>query len=142
MGQHPHTPPQPPTQPITFKQKGGVPPKKSENKNGPEWSTLLFRKKNSGGQRQEGVVHHFQQEHNQSYFYLCHDLDSRVRKREVAAVKEWLESGRAVHSMRDHPGHLIPMLGAGWGARLDTEAGTESVRSRWRQSWVSILQDA
>ena len=73
--------------------------------------------------------------------YLCRDLDSRVNEREVAAVEEWLESGRAVHSMRDHPGHVIPMLGAGWGARLDTETGTESVRTRWRQSWVSILQD-
>ena len=42
-----------------------------------------------------------------------------------AAVEEWLGSGKAVHSMRDHPAHFIPMLGAGWGARLDTEAGTE-----------------
>ena len=73
--------------------------------------------------------------------YLCRDLDSRVSEREVAAVEEWLGSGRSVHSMRDHPAHFIPMLGAGWGARLDTEAGAESVRSRWRQSWVSILRD-
>ena len=36
----------PPT--TTFKHEGGVPQKSSENKNGPEWSTLL--EKNSGGQ--------------------------------------------------------------------------------------------
>ena len=73
--------------------------------------------------------------------YLCRDLDSRVSEREVAAVEEWLGSGKAVHSMRDHPAHFIPMLGGGWGARLDTEAGAQSARSRWRQSWVSILRD-
>ena len=38
----------PPTthhRPITFKNEGGVPQKRSEKKNGPEWSTLLILKK-------------------------------------------------------------------------------------------------
>ena len=50
--------------------------------------------------------------------FLCRDLDSRISAREVAAVTEWLQSGRAIHSMRDHPYHNIPLLGAAWGARL------------------------
>ena len=56
--------------PITLKHEGGVPQKTSENKNGPEWSTLLVhQKKNSVGQQEEGhgVVHHLQLEHHQSY---------------------------------------------------------------------------
>ena len=59
----------PSTARTTSKHEGGVPQKSSENKNGPEWSTLLVhQKKNSGGQREEGhgVVHHLQQEHHQS----------------------------------------------------------------------------
>ena len=71
--------------------------------------------------------------------YLCRDLDSRVSEREVAAVEEWLGSGRAVHSMRDHPAHNTPLLGASWGARLDTEE--QNVRHKWARAWDKILTD-
>ena len=71
--------------------------------------------------------------------YLCRDLDSRPSQREVAAVREWLRSGLAIHSMRDHPAHNTPLLGASWGARLDTEAG--SARTLWAGSWAGILRD-
>ena len=71
--------------------------------------------------------------------YLCRDLDSRPSQREVAAVREWLRSGLAIHSMRDNPAHDTPLLGASWGARLDTEAGT--ARSLWAGSWAGILRD-
>ena len=71
--------------------------------------------------------------------YLCRDLDSRVSEREVAAVEEWLWSGRAVHSMRDHPAHNTPLLGASWGARLDTEE--QNVRHKWARAWDKILAD-
>jgi hypothetical protein len=27
-------------------------------------------------------------------------------------------AGKALHSMRDHPAHNTPLLGAAWGARL------------------------
>ena len=50
---------------------------------------------------------------------LSRDLDSRINQREVDAVTEWLESGKAVHVMRDHPGHDTPMLGGMWATRLD-----------------------
>ena len=50
--------------------------------------------------------------------FLSRDLDSRITEREVAAVVEWLQSGQALHVMRDHPGHKVPMLGGTWGARI------------------------
>ena len=50
--------------------------------------------------------------------YLSRDLDSRFGKREAAAVEEWLQSGAAVHTMRDHPQHGVPLLGGLWGARI------------------------
>ena len=69
--------------------------------------------------------------------FLCRDLDSRLSRREVAAVREWQESGRPVHSMRDHPAHNTALLGAAWGARL-----TESnIRHKWRKSWGRMLED-
>jgi len=43
--------------------------------------------------------------------YACRDLDSRLSVREQAAVKKWLESDAILHSMRDHPAHLAPLVG-------------------------------
>lgn len=41
--------------------------------------------------------------------YVClRDCDSRISEREYLAVKEWIESGKSLHVMRDHPGHYIP----------------------------------
>ena len=68
---------------------------------------------------------------------ISRDLDSRFSEREAAAVSEWLESGRALHAMRDHPWHPVPMLAGGWGARLTDDA----VRSKWKSSWTHILKD-
>jgi hypothetical protein len=48
---------------------------------------------------------------------VVRDADARLSLREKSAVDQWLESGKALHVMRDHPGHrrLIP---AGlWGCR-------------------------
>ncbi|XP_065673470.1 uncharacterized protein LOC136090607 [Hydra vulgaris] len=42
------------------------------------------------------------------------DLDSKILERESDAVKVWLESGKLVHSMKDHPQHDIPILGGMW----------------------------
>ena len=69
--------------------------------------------------------------------FISRDLDSRITAREVAAVTEWLQSGKPLHSMRDHPSHDIPLLGAAWGARLSQEA----VREKWSRSWRNILKD-
>ena len=55
--------------------------------------------------------------------YVCfRDCDSRISEREYLAVKEWIDSGKTLHVMRDHPAHRIPygndrpgLLGGMWG---------------------------
>lgn len=49
--------------------------------------------------------------------FISRDLDSRLNPREAAAVNEWLESGKRLHTMRDHYEHIVPILGGMWGCR-------------------------
>lgn len=46
---------------------------------------------------------------------LLRDTDSRLTRRERAAVAEWERSGLAGHIMRDHPYHSMPVMGGMWG---------------------------
>jgi hypothetical protein len=53
---------------------------------------------------------------------IFRDCDSRISLREELAVNEWLESGKRIHVMRDHPAQIIPypcnkpgILGGMWG---------------------------
>lgn len=47
--------------------------------------------------------------------FCARDIDSRLSKRESAAVKEWIESGKQFHVMRDHPSHSkYAMSGGMW----------------------------
>ena len=57
--------------------------------------------------------------------FLSRDLDSIISTREVAAVREWLQSDKALHSMRDNPSHTVQLLGSAWGARI-TQASTST----------------
>jgi hypothetical protein len=47
--------------------------------------------------------------------YLVRDADSLVNAREAAAVREWLDSGKAIHAMRDWWTHTDPILAGMWG---------------------------
>ena len=47
--------------------------------------------------------------------YLVRDCDSLINAREAAAVGEWLDSGKAIHAMRDWWTHTDPMLAGMWG---------------------------
>ena len=42
---------------------------------------------------------------------MSRDLDGRLSEREIFAVSAWLDTGQPIHSMRDHPAHVIAMLG-------------------------------
>ena len=42
------------------------------------------------------------------------DLDSILLKREEDAVREWMNSGKIFHVMRDHPAHGLDVLGGTW----------------------------
>lgn len=48
---------------------------------------------------------------------ISRDTDSRLGKREKAAVDEWLASDKDFHIMRDHPYHNTEILGGMWGCR-------------------------
>jgi hypothetical protein len=57
-------------------------------------------------------------------YVVFRDCDSRLSVREKAAVDEWIDSGKAIHIMRDHPFHRIPhgsdvmsILGGMWGIK-------------------------
>lgn len=63
------------------------------------------------------------------------DLDSIVSEREAAAVNAWIVSKHAVHVMRDHAGHDLPILAGMWAAKLDP------LRITWRKVLKALLQD-
>ena len=74
----------------------------------------------------------------------CRDLDSTFSAREAAAVKEWREaSNQPIHSMRDHPGHGIGMVGASWSTDLTRKVnGTRfTARTAWKWAWNHMKKD-
>jgi len=70
-------------------------------------------------------------------FMLSRDTDSRLGIREKAAVDEWIESGKKLHVMRDHPYHNTPIMGGMWGCRpvLLPEMG------KMAEEWISTQPD-
>ena len=57
-------------------------------------------------------------------YVIFRDSDSRLSEREKLAVTEWIDSGKTIHVMRDHPYHRIPcgndrlgILGGMWGIK-------------------------
>lgn len=57
-------------------------------------------------------------------YVIFRDSDSRLSQREYLAVMEWVNSGKTLHVMRDHPYHRIPcgndrlgILGGMWGIK-------------------------
>ena len=53
-------------------------------------------------------------------------------------MKQWIESEKSFHMMRDHPEHNIGMLGSAWGVKLTKE----EVRLKWEKAWKSGCQDS
>jgi hypothetical protein len=52
---------------------------------------------------------------------IFRDADSRLSFREKACVEKWLESGKALHIMRDHPYHANWIMAGMWG--IDAKSG-------------------
>lgn len=51
-------------------------------------------------------------------YFISRDCDSRLFERDVAAVNEWISSGKDFHIIRDHPGGHAWEISAGmWGAK-------------------------
>ena len=58
---------------------------------------------------------------------IFRDCDSRLNKREKAAVEDWIESDKTFHIMRDHPFHQYPILGGMWGYKKNSKYDMESL---------------
>jgi len=56
---------------------------------------------------------------------IFRDADSRVSFRESACVNTWLDSGKALHIMRDHPYHANWIMAGMWG--IDARVGSKYV---------------
>ena len=67
--------------------------------------------------------------------FLSRDCDSRFSDREISAIKEWLESDKDFHIMRDHPYHSVQILGGMWGCRngLMRKIGLVKMIESWNQ---------
>lgn len=67
--------------------------------------------------------------------FLSRDCDSRISKREINAIEEWLKSDKDFHIMRDHPYHSVPILGGMWGCRngIMREIGLSNMINDWSQ---------
>ena len=47
--------------------------------------------------------------------WIVRDSDSRLNARDRFAVEDWIESGKSIHSVRDHVNHNRPLNGGMWG---------------------------
>lgn len=53
---------------------------------------------------------------NRAKYTIFRDCDSRINYREAAAVQAWVESGKIIHTMKDHPDQdKYPILAGMWG---------------------------
>jgi hypothetical protein len=87
--------------------------------------------------------------------FISRDADSRVTERELVSVQEWIESGKVLHIMRDHPHHNYKILGGMWGMRRqkDFDMANEcinynkknnySIENDWYDKWwdMNFLRD-
>ena len=71
--------------------------------------------------------------------FMSRDLDSIITSREVKAVEEWVQSGKTLHTMRDHPQHNVPMLGGLWGVQMSRRG--QMWREIWKGIWTNIIAD-
>ncbi len=71
-------------------------------------------------------------------YFISRDCDSRLSERDAVAVSEWMESGKAFHVIRDHPGHTWPMMAGAWGARGGSVPNL--LRSCGVETYVGFIQ--
>ncbi len=64
---------------------------------------------------------------------ISRDVDTLILDREVAAVNEWLASGKSLHIMRDHPKHEMPIMGGMWGCRASAFRDLDQLILRWNR---------
>jgi len=73
---------------------------------------------------------------------ISRDCDSRLCNREASAVKEWENSDKKFHIMRDHPSHGVPILGGMWGAKKSAVSNmVELINSYVKGDFWQVDQD-
>lgn len=60
-------------------------------------------------------------DNNEVEVMMSRDTDTRIWEREVLAVKEWLNSDKIFHIMRDHPDHTFRILGGMFGIKKNQD---------------------
>ena len=66
--------------------------------------------------------------------FLCRDIDSLLNIRESLAVREWLDSDKDFHIMRDHRRyHNKPIMAGMWGCRnkIMQKIGFDKLLNNW-----------
>ena len=61
-------------------------------------------------------------------YFISRDIDTRIQPREVLAVDEWIDSGKSLHIMRDHPQHFPKILGGMYGIKC---SGVYNLQKDW-----------
>jgi len=66
----------------------------------------------------QGLLWRFQAAYlTDAVLVIFRDTDSRLSAREAGLVKEWADSGKDIHIIRDHPNHKEALMAGMWGAR-------------------------
>ena len=63
--------------------------------------------------------------------FTVRDTDAPLSARDADAVKEWIDSGKPFHIMRDNPAHNIEILGGMWGSIPGLIPGFEEKMKSW-----------
>lgn len=64
--------------------------------------------------------------------FIVRDTDCRLNPREADAVREWEESGKPFHIMRDNKWHnVVPICGGMWGATGEFRPNYQKLLSNW-----------
>ena len=73
--------------------------------------------------------------------FIVRDCDSRLNPRERLAVEEWIQSGKRVHTLRDHPNHDRPLNGGMWGGVKLAVADMATLVRKWsnREAYMGDL---
>jgi hypothetical protein len=81
-------------------------------------------------------------------YCVFRDTDSRITIREKMAVDEWVNSGKSIHVMRDHPAHGIPfgsdrlgILGGMWGIKSKSVPLTDMIERFTKNKNLSYGSD-
>ena len=64
---------------------------------------------------------------------LSRDCDSEITIREVEAIRQFEQSDKSFHIMRDHPWHNIEILGGMWGSKKGSINNIKQLINNWKQ---------